>query len=155
MIDYALVGRCGVFCGSCIVYRAFKDSNQLREQIAKKQKCKVEDVRCDGCQTVLESGWEIQRQWGKNCRIIKCLEGKGLKFCFECEIFPNCKNFQMIYKPYLKAHENLIENLERIKTGEVKEWLAEEEKKWVCRECGNPISDYEECHWCGAKLRTK
>ena len=155
MVDYALVGRCGVFCGSCVVYRAFKDSDQLRERIAKKQQCTVEDVRCDGCQTVLKSGWNVQKQWGRNCRIIKCLEAKGLKFCFECEIFPDCKNYQMIYKPYLKAGENLIENLERIKAGEVKEWLAEEEKKWICRECGNPISDSAKCHWCEAKLKTK
>jgi len=48
-----------------------------------------------------------------------------------------------------------IENLERIKAGGVKEWLAEEEKKWVCRECENPISDSAKCHWCGAELGTK
>jgi rubrerythrin len=47
-----------------------------------------------------------------------------------------------------------MENLEKIKVGKVEEWLEEEDEKWRCRKCGNPVSAYlDECHWCGAKLR--
>jgi len=35
MIDERLVGRCGLFCGACVVYRAYKDSEQLRQMLAK------------------------------------------------------------------------------------------------------------------------
>lgn len=154
MVNYALVGRCGVYCGSCMIYRAYKDSEKLKRLIAERAKCKPEDIQCEGCQTVLANGWDVQdQQWGKNCKIVKCLEAKGLKFCYECDIFPNCKKFQEIYKSELRHGENLIENVELIKAGKVKEWLEEEEKKWACQSCGKPISDYEECHWCGAKLR--
>jgi len=153
MVNYALVGRCGLYCGSCMIYRAYKESGKLRQLIVKKADCKLEDVRCEGCQTVLTEGWDVQGQpWGKNCEIIKCLETKSLKFCYECDTYPNCEKFQEIYNSKLRNGENLIKNLERIKAGKVKDWLEEEEEKWVCQICGKPISDYEECHWCGAKL---
>jgi len=136
-----------------MIYRAYKDSEKLRRLIAERANCKPEDIRCEGCQTVLTNGWDVQNeQWGKNCKIVKCLEAKGLKFCYECDEFPNCKRFQEIYRSKLRHGENLIENLEMIKASKVKEWLQEEAKKWVCQSCGKPISDYEECHWCGAKL---
>lgn len=152
MVNYALVGRCGLYCGSCMIYRAYKDSEKLRQLIAKRSRCRPEDIRCEGCQTALTDGWDIHdQQWGKNCEIVKCLEAKGLKFCYECSVFPNCKRFQRIYNSELRHDENLIKNLERIKAGKVKEWLEEQEKKWVCQTCGKPISDYKECHWCGAK----
>ena len=153
MVNHALVGRCGLYCGSCMIYRAYKDSEKLRQLIAERVNCRSKDIRCEGCQTVPTYGWDVQdQQWGKNCKIVKCLEARGLQFCYECEAYPNCEKFQEIFKSELKHGENLMENLERIRTGDVEKWLEKEEKKWVCRECGKPISDCEECHWCGAKL---
>ncbi|TET63574.1 DUF3795 domain-containing protein [Candidatus Bathyarchaeota archaeon] len=153
MVSYALVGRCGLYCGSCMIYRAYKESGKFRKLIAERAKCRPEDIRCEGCQTVLTEGWNVEgQQWGKNCKIVRCLEAKGLKFCYECGTFPDCDKFREIYDSELRHGENLIENSKRIKAGEVKEWLEEEEKKWVCKKCGKPISDYEEYHWCGAKL---
>jgi len=50
--------------------------------------------------------------------------------------------------------ENLIENLKRIQSGEVGEWLSEENKKWRCHEFGKPVSmQLTECHWCGTKIK--
>ena len=40
--------------------------------------------------------------------------------------------------------------------GKDEEWLLEQEKKWRCPECGNPIIlsyDFKDCHWCKNKLR--
>jgi hypothetical protein len=79
-----LIGRCGLYCGSCIIYRAYKDSKQLQRKVAERQNCKPSDIRCEGCQTVLRDGWETDVSWGKNCSIIKCLDSKELHFCFEC-----------------------------------------------------------------------
>jgi len=154
MVSYVLVGRCGLYCGSCMIYRGYKESGKLRKVIAERANCRPDDIRCEGCQVVLTEGWNVKgQQWGKNCQIVSCLEAKGLKFCYECRIFPDCDKFREIYDSQLRHSENLIENLKRIKAGEVKEWLEEEEKKWTCKKCGKPISGYEECHWCGERLK--
>ncbi|MCK4247085.1 MAG: DUF3795 domain-containing protein, partial [Methanomicrobia archaeon] len=50
MINENLVGRCGLYCGACIIYRAYKDSEELRRIIAKDNNCKPEEIRCEGCQ---------------------------------------------------------------------------------------------------------
>ena len=52
-----LVGRCGLYCGACIIYRAYKDSDQLRQKIAEREKCKPQEIQCEGCQTALTNGW--------------------------------------------------------------------------------------------------
>jgi len=100
----------------------------------------------------LTNGWN-SKEWGKNCRIVKCLEAKGLDFCYECDIYPNCKEFRALADHSLKYGESLAENLEKTKAGEVEEWLEEEAEKWRCLKCGKPISRHlTECHWCGAKI---
>ena len=157
LVSKNLAGRCGLYCGACIIYRAYKDSEELRRTVADREKCKPEDIRCEGCQTVLSNGWNVEGQeWGKNCKIVKCLEAKGLDFCYECDTYPNCEKFRGIAEWCLKKGENLVENLDKIKAGNVEEWLEEEERKWRCQKCGKPVSmDLTECHWCGAKLRIK
>jgi len=62
-----------------MIYRAYKDSEELRRAIAKKEKCKTEDVRCEGCQSVLKDGWvEQDEEWGRNCTIVRCQETRRL-----------------------------------------------------------------------------
>ena len=151
-VNKNLVGRCGIYCGSCIIYRAYKDSEQLRQRVAERNNCEPEEIRCEGCQTVLTNGWN-SNEWGKNCRIVKCLEARGLDFCYECDTYPNCKKFRALADHSLKYGESLAENLEKIKASEVEEWLEEEAEKWECLKCGKPISMHlTECHWCGAKI---
>jgi len=153
LVSKNLVGRCGIYCGSCIIYGAYKDSEQLRKRVAERENCKPEDVRCEGCQTVLTNGWE-SKEWGKNCKIVNCLEAKGLEFCFECDVYPKCERFRDLAGHCLEKHrEDLVNNLKKIETGEVEEWLEGEDKKWRCQKCGKPISRHlTECHWCGTKL---
>jgi len=156
LVNKNLVGRCGLYCGACIIYRAYKDSEKLRRHVAERENCKPEKIRCEGCQTILTDGWDVEEIWGKNCKIIKCLETKGLDFCYECNTYPNCGKFQIIYDSELKHGENLIQNLDKLKAGKVEEWLEEEDKKWRCQKCGNPIPMHLiECHWCGAKIHKK
>jgi rubrerythrin len=53
----------------------------------------------------------------------------------------------------LKYGSNLMENLNKIQSGKVEEWLKKEDKKWRCRTCGNPIAIITVvCYWCGANL---
>ena len=79
---------------------------------------------------------------------------KELKFCYECDTYPDCEKFQEICRSELRHGEDLMKNLDRIKAGDMEKWLEEEEEKWVCKECGKPISDYEKCHWCGVRLHS-
>ena len=156
LVNKNLVGRCGLYCGACIIYRAYKDSEQLRQKIAQENNCKPEEIRCEGCQTALTNGWDVEEIWGKNCKIVKCLEAKGVNFCYECSEYLDCIKFHGIADSCLKHGENLMENLNKIKTGKVNEWLEEEDKKWRCHKCGKPIAmQLTECHWCGAKLHGK
>ena len=136
LVSKNLVGRCGLYCGFCLIYRAGKDSEKLRRAVARRSKCKPEDVRCEGCQTVLVDGWNNAR-WSKNCKIIKCQEAKGVKFCYECDVYPRCKRFHSIADHSLKRGEDLMANLEKIKAGKVEEWLEEEDREWRCSKCGN------------------
>ena len=151
-VNKNLVGRCGLYCGACIIYRAYKDADQLRQKIAEREKCRPQEIQCEGCQTVLTNGWN-SNEWGKNCRIVKCLEARGLDFCYECDTYPNCKKFREIADSCVRHGENLMENLSKIESGKIEEWLEDEEKKWRCLKCGKPISMHlTECHWCGAKI---
>ena len=152
MVNRNLVGRCGIYCGSCIIYGAYKDSEQLRQRVAERDNCEPGEIRCEGCQTVLADGWN-SKEWGKNCRIVKCLEAKGLDFCYECDTYPNCQKFRDLADSCVRHGEQLMENLSKIESGRVEEWLEDEEKKWRCLKCGKPISmRLTECHWCGAKI---
>ena len=156
MVNENLAGRCGIYCGSCFVYRAYKDSEKLQREQAERMKCRPEDIRCEGCQTVLTSknAWKGEQDFplvgGKNCKIVLCLEDRGLDFCYECRVYPNCDKFRFIYEDSLERGEDLMVNLNKIQAGEVEEWLEEEDKKWRCKKCNKPISMYlSDCHWCG------
>jgi predicted flap endonuclease-1-like 5' DNA nuclease len=145
------VGRCGLYCGTCMVYRAYKDSATLQERMAKAMGCEPREISCEGCQTVLTQGWNT-KGWGRNCQIVACLEAKGHDFCYECNTYPDCRKFRRVSGYLLKRGENLMENLSKIKAGKADKWLEEEEEKWRCPTCAKPISVYHnECHWCGAK----
>ena len=149
MPDRALVGRCGLYCGACGIYRAYKDGGVIRERIAGSFNIQSEQVRCDGCQA-LSPGC-----WGYDCEIVQCLSTKGFSFCYQCEDYASrrCEKFENLARRYAERGMDLRTNLARIAAGEVEEWLAEQEERWRCPACGQPISCHEDhCHHCGAPL---
>jgi len=156
MANKNLLGRCGLYCGICPVYRAYKDSREFQKRIAKRHGCLPEEVRCEGCQALNDCGWSYEKEWGKNCQILKCLNIKKLSFCYECAEYGNCRKFDKLARSCLELGIDLRKNLQRIRDGKVEEWLLEQDKKWRCPSCGNPIavsSDFRNCHWCGHKLQ--
>jgi hypothetical protein len=154
MVNKNHIGRCGLYCGACVIYRAGKDSVELQKRVAERQGCEPEQISCGGCQTVSTSGWDVEgEEWGKRCKIVKCLIEKGFSFCYECSTYPDCEKFHEIADSCLKIGEDLMRNLDKIKAGKIEEWLKEEEEKWRCKKCGKPTTMHlTECHWCGAKL---
>ncbi len=152
MVDKNLVGKCGLYCGACGIYMAYKDDGELLDNLAKSFKCPPEKVRCEGCMAL------TPESWGYNCKIVQCLRTNGLDFCYQCSEYEKglCEKFEKLAKSYLEdAGVDLKANLERIKKGEVEEWLLESQEKYKCPSCGKPLPVYGtkgKCHHCGAKL---
>ena len=150
MVNLGLVGRCGLYCGTCGIYRGYKDGGVLLEQMAERWNIPREKIRCNGCSALTPDCW------GMGCEIIKCLDSKGYKFCFECTAFDDrtCEKYEKIAARYLKRGEDIRESLVRINVGEAEEWLEEQDKRWRCSSCGEPVSVHaEKCYNCGASWR--
>jgi hypothetical protein len=145
-----LVGKCGLFCGACSIYRAERDSEDWRTRIAEKSNCSVDKVRCNGC------GDLTSECWGKGCKIVLCTQTRGYNFCYECPEYEsnNCSKYDSLSKRYISVGVDLRENLRRIKEGKIDEWLLQSEELFRCTACDKPISAWSsECHRCGSKLK--
>ena len=151
MINKNLAGRCGHYCGACSVYRARVDGGKLLK-VMKKGCPHDRNLYCKGCLAVDETCWPYN-----HCKILKCLDTKGLVFCHECEEFEKggCEEWKRLAEGHAKIGMKFRENLISIKTVGVEKWLEEQDKKWRCPSCGKPITEEEKCYQCGAKLREK
>jgi hypothetical protein len=136
-----LIAPCGMNCALCTSYLALK--NDLKNKGFGK-------TSCAGC-----------RPRGKNCAFMKkhCrLLGDGLvRFCYECKEFP-CQRLKNLDKRYSTFyHMSMIENLEYIREHGIERFLAREEEKWKCPECGKTICCHNGiCYACGLeKLKAK
>jgi len=155
MVNYALVGRCGIYCGSCALYRAYKDGGEYLRQKSKEWEMPIEQIRCEGCHALTPNcaGYE--------CKIVRCLDSKGLEYCFECIEYEQhaCEKYEEGARKCAENNVDLRTNLERIKAGETKAWLEECEDKFKCPSCGNPLPvlgwDKINCYHCGVNLSNK
>jgi hypothetical protein len=121
-----LIAPCGMNCGICSGYLAFKHDVKRNE---------IRIPYCTGC-----------RPREKNCAFLKkrcdLLLGGSVEYCYECDSFP-CKRLQQIDKRYRTFYRmSMIENLESIKENGIAEFLREEAKRWECPKCGGVIC----CH---------
>jgi len=152
LVHKSLVGRCGLYCGACGIYRAYKDDGEYLERLARHFNCPPEKVRCEGCMAL------TSECWGYDCRIVQCLRDKGLELCYQCGQYESgdCEKFEKLAKPYLEEDGvDLRANLGRIRRGEVEEWLRESEEKYKCPACGKPLSVgaiRKKCYHCGTDL---
>jgi len=149
MVDGALVGRCGLYCGACSIYRAYMDGGEYLEVLAGRWKLPKEKIRCNGCQALTPDCW------GFECEIKRCLDEKGYDFCFEYDEFEanSCERYEKLAARYLKRGEDVRDSLKGIKAGETERWLEEQEKRWRCPSCGKPISVHaDKCYSCGEPL---
>lgn len=151
MVDANLVGRCGIFCGACGVYRAYRDGGEYRQGMADHFKIPPEKVRCEGCQAL------TPECWGSGCKIVSCLNAKGLQFCYECADFDghSCEKFGKLSKDSMGEGVDLRANLARIKAGDVDGRLKESDKRFRCSRCGELLPAHlyrERCYHCGAEF---
>lgn len=152
VVDRKLVGRCGLYCGACGIYRAYKDNGEYLKRIADYFKCPPEKVRCEGCQAL------TAECWGTGCKMVQCLNAKGYQFCYECPEYEkrSCEQYEKFSKNYLEEDGvDLRANLARIRAGDTDAWLKESEAKYKCRQCGKPLPTgriKRQCYHCGADL---
>ncbi len=155
MTDTSLIGRCGLYCGFCSIHRAYRDSARLRYEFAKLYGCSPEDIRCDGCQTVDGYSWCKEARWGKNCKMVRCLDSRGLTYCNECPEFKSCAMFRDFAAENQRIGVDVRMNLAAIGNMMPEEWLSEQERIWRCKKCGKSVINSDlvkDCHWCGARI---
>jgi len=142
-----LIGRCGLYCGACDIYRVFVDKKtEKQRRMAEYFKCRPEQVRCQGCQN------PTPEDWCYDCKIIKCLEKNGYTYCYECEKIETCEIYQELNGRY---NNYPYKNLKRLKEVGKEKWLEEMTKRWTCPQCKAAI-EYEDkkCLNCGFDLTT-
>jgi hypothetical protein len=86
------------------------------------------------------------------CRIKNCgrIADDGLKYCFGCDKYP-CTRLRQLDKRYRTRYGmSMLENLEAIKTGGVRRFVASEKAKWKCAGCGSVLCVHRPaCLACG------
>jgi hypothetical protein len=145
----SLIGKCGLYCGACTIYRAERDSEELRNKLAKDFNCELGQVRCNGC------GSLTVECWGSGCKIVVCAKAKGFDHCFECPEYESgsCEKFESLAGDYLGIGVDLRANPSKIKEGKTSEWLLGSEENFKCKACGKPVCAwFKKCHHCGNEI---
>jgi|Deesub1362B_J571_1020462.scaffolds.fasta_scaffold00162_36 hypothetical protein len=142
MVEFELMelaGICGLYCGACHVYRAYKDKDfALLQKLAAAGNIPVEKVACDGCLSVNYRVYLPPDS--RDCEFRRCAKEKGVTWCFECSEFP-CKKLEDFSRDGRAHHTAVIDNLREMKNLGVDEWLKIQEKRWQCPNCGKKL------HW--------
>ncbi len=153
-VDHRLASKCGIYCGACYVYRAFKDGGRMLDQTAQKLGVPKEAIKCNGCLGPTEDLW-------RNCQVCQiraCLKEKGFGFCYECSNFEDysCARYERLREGASKRGEDTREALLRIKARDADSWLREQDGKWRCPTCGSRVWwEQEICYQCGKSLGKK
>ena len=153
-MDLRLISKCGIYCGACYIYRAFKDGGRMLDATAQKLGVPKNEIRCNGCSGPAEDLWRDCRK----CEIASCLREKVFGFCYECSQFEDCScsGYERLREFCSRRGENVREALLRIKAGDAVGWLDEQDRKWRCAACGGSLWwEQETCHHCGQSVSEK
>lgn len=85
-MDYReMTAPCGLDCFNCPMYLAGKDE-EMRTIISKKLGIPEEEASCSGCRA--QGGTIAFLKMAQPCNVYRCITGKGLAFCCDCDDFP-------------------------------------------------------------------
>jgi hypothetical protein len=144
-MDQKKVGKCGLYCGACPFYLATA-SPEVKEYLTEKWGKWEEAWYCKGCGDLDEKSWCF------GCKMLSCLEEKGLTHCSEC-VEEHCEEVEEFDNDDCLHHKTARSNRERVKNMGCQAWLEEEIKHWTCSNCGSPFMWYSEnCYKCGNKV---
>jgi hypothetical protein len=141
---------CGIYCGACSV-SMHGVTGRTDGFVACLGSVPKEDLACSGCKSdTLYNGCRV-------CGFRECAGVKGVEHCIDCVDYP-CKMFkkwQSAAKFLPHVREAAI-SLATIKRDGADTWLAAQNKRWSCPDCGEPFSWYtSDCHKCGCKYTTE
>jgi hypothetical protein len=118
----SLTAPCGLDCFNCEIYEG-NITDEFKKAFASEIQKDPEEVACLGCR--LEKGC---KHLGQPCETLKCVEDKGLEFCFECGEFP-CEKLQPAKDGADRYPHNFkLFNLCRMKAVGVEKWAEGEAK---------------------------
>lgn len=125
----ALIAPCGMNCGICMAYLREKD-------------------HCPGCR-----GEASQKPVScVRCKILNCglIRTGTAKFCLERDEKP-CQRLKNLDKRYRSKYGmSMLENLAAIRRSGIRQFTADEKKKWTCRKCGGTVNVHRAvCYGCG------
>ena len=136
---------CGLYCGVCAILIVYRDNNvKLKEKLVKLYKgntqgkgilpnsenLTIDDIKCEGCLS------ENRFYHCENCEIRDCTMEKGFESCHECDDFPclYIENF-----PMAVGKKVILRAIPHWKEVGTEQWIADEEKRYICPECGNKV----------------
>jgi hypothetical protein len=154
-----LVSPCGLYCGVCAIYIAYRDKNQkFKEILARLYKGGVPGkgtlpnssdlsaagIRCQGCMS------DDRFMHCQQCEIRECAQSKGYSGCHQCDEFP-CQ-FIEAFSMAVGKKVILRSVPYRRKYGTAK-WVRDETARYVCPACGNSVfRGVVRCNRCKADL---
>lgn len=124
-----LIAPCGMNCALCIGHLRAKN-------------------KCTGCNTDSLG----KPNYCVNCIIVHCPERSATEsgFCYECPSFP-CKRMKTLDARYRKNYGmSMIENLEKIQSVGLEQFISMEIERWACPKCGSQFCVHrDKCLACG------
>ena len=146
---FELAAPCGLYCGNCEIYRAFRDDDfEALAGYAKEMNSPIDRVKCEGCRS------DFMMFWCPECEVRRCNEEKSLSFCFECEDFPCVALVE--FEDQAPHHSLCVKNLERMVEVGISAWLEEQDEMWRCSRCRTKVTYYtEKCPNCLNEVEKK
>ncbi len=119
-MDYKrMTAPCGLDCFNCPVYLS-KDNERLRAAVARNLNIPVEQVSCRGCRD--ENGTIGFLGMAEPCNVYRCIQKKGLDFCYDCPDFPCDHLHPYADKAAERPHNTKVFNLCLIKKMGLEKW---------------------------------
>lgn len=144
-----LVGICGLYCGNCPSYLAFRKNDMDRlVKMSTEKGLDIDDLRCDGCLS------EHVATHCRNCRhgFRACAAAKKVRWCFECDAFP-CRRLEDFKGVHVVNevihHEHVVDDLRDMKQHGLEQWVERQDQKSRCPGCGERLYWFDrECPEC-------
>ncbi len=124
--DVDLIAPCGLYCGACPVFRAASDE-ALAKRIAETLGLPMERVKCRGCRG--EQG-HIPFMGEPRCPTYECIEGRGLRYCYECADFPCLKLAPCADKAQMLPHNTKVYSLAMLRKLGTDEFIKQGRQLW-------------------------
>jgi len=148
-----LVGICGIYCGTCPIYLAHRESDiECLDEISNARGIPLDKIQCDGCLSDRVFPPCVECSHGFR----QCAKEKQVTWCFQCNEFPcqRLANFRDIHVVNgISHHAHIIENLQSMKEHGIEQWVGGQEKAGVCSKCGKRLYWFvRECPKCHAPV---